>query len=254
MHTSDEPGQGEDDVGAFGWRDRAVARYVRRIRWPRPRAWGLWAAAALTGSLAGLAVGGGTPSHPAGKPPITAGGGTQSHPAGKPVTSIAIQNANTTDFVLNHVIGPGPGGFGLRLVNGHADLFIAVEYLRVGRSTSDEGLPVLPLAGGTTWVTVVVTGLPAGGPVYMVTAGECSHGRAVSLGEPSSGRAGPAGVLSLQVANVPVPFDSSRFWIQISAVPGQSVPSPILAEIRGPIWPPVNGRLIALGTPICRAA
>ena len=254
MYTSDEPGQGEDDVVAFGWRDRAVVLYVRWIRWLRPRTWGLCAAAALTGSLVTLAVGGGTPSHPAGKPPISVGGGTQSHLTGKPVTSIAIQNGNETDFVLNHVIGPGPGGFGTRLVNGHADLFIAVEYLRAGRFTSPAELPVLPLSGGTTWVTVVVTGLPDSGPYYMVTAGECSHGRAVSLGEPSSGSAWSAGVLILQVGDVPVPFDSSKFWIQISEVPGQSVPSQILAEIRGPIFPPADGRLIALGTPICRAA
>ena len=183
MHTSDEPGQGEDDVGAFGWRDRAVARYVRRIRWPRPRAWGLWAAAALTGSLAGLAVGGGTPSHPAGVPPISVGGGTQSHSAGKPVTSIAIQNANETDFVLNHAIVPGPCNGGTCILNSSVDLFIAVEYLRVGSSTSAAGLPGLPLSGGTTWVTVVVTGLPAYLPDYTVTAGECSHGRAARHAE-----------------------------------------------------------------------
>jgi hypothetical protein len=158
--------------------------------------------------------------------------GSQSHPAGKPVTSIAIQNASETDFVLN----------------GRLELVVAVEYLRVGRSASYAG-PVLPLSGGTTWVTVVVTGLPAYGPDYTVTAGECSHGRAVSLGEPDSGRADPAGMLILQVANVPVPFDSSRFWIQVSSVTGQ-----ILAEIRGPIFPPTNGRLIAPSTPICRAA
>ena len=160
-------------------------------------------------------------------------GGTQSHPGGKPVASIAIQNANETDFVLN----------------GRLDLLIAVEYLRVGSFPSPAELPGLPLAGGTTWVTVVVTGLPGTGPDYTVAAGECRQGRAVSLGEPDSGGVNPAGVLILQVGNVPVPFDSSRFWIQVSSVTGQ-----ILAEIRGPIWPPANGRLIAPGTPICRAA
>ena len=148
-------------------------------------------------------------------------------------TSIAIQNANTTNFVLNSRL----------------NLVIAVEYLRVGSSASSAGLPAFPLSGGTTWVTVVVTGLPAYGPDYEVTAGECSHGRAVSLGEPESGKADPAGVLILQVSNVPVSFDSSRFWIQISSVTGQ-----ILAEIRGPIFPVTNGRLIAPGTSICRAA
>jgi hypothetical protein len=174
-------------------------------------------AAALIGSLVTLAV----------------GGGTQSHLTGMPFTSIAIQNANTTDFVLNSRL----------------NLVIAFEYLRVVSSTSSAGLPALPLSGGTTWVTVVVTGLPAYGPDYEVTAGECSHGRAVSLGEPHSGAADPAGVLILQVSNVPVSFDSSRFWIQISSVTGQ-----ILAEIRGPIFPATNGRLIAPGTSICRAA
>ena len=71
----------------------------------------------------------------------------------------------------------------------------------------------------------------------------------ISLGEPESGKADPAGVLILQVSNVPVSFGSSRFWIQISSVTGQ-----ILAEIRGPIFPVTNGRLIAPGTSICRAA
>jgi hypothetical protein len=217
MHTSDESGQGEGDVVAFGWRERAVVRYVRRIRWPHPRTWGLCVAAALISSLVTLAV----------------GGGTQSHLTGKPFTSIAIQNANTTNFVLNSRL----------------NLVIAVEYLRVGSSTSPAGLPALPLSGGTTWVTAIVTGLPAYGPDYEVTAGECSHGRAVSLGTPESSAAGPAGVLILQVSNLPVSFDSSRFWIQISSVTGQ-----ILAEIRGPIFPVTNGRLIALGTSICRAA
>jgi hypothetical protein len=168
--------------------------------------------------------------------------GAQPAPAHRPAarstkppafTSIAIQNANTTNFVLNSRL----------------NLVIAVEYLRVGSSASSAGLPAFPLSGGTTWVTVVVTGLPAYGPDYEVTAGECSHGRAVSLGEPESGKADPAGVLILQVSNVPVSFDSSRFWIQISSVTGQ-----ILAEIRGPIFPVTNGRLIAPGTSICRAA
>ncbi len=217
MHTSDEPGQGEDDVVAFGRRERAVVRHVRWIRWPHPRTWGLCAAAALIGSLVTLAV----------------GGGTQSHLTGKPVTSIAIQNANTATFALNSRL----------------HLVIAVEYLRVGSYRSSAGLPGLPLSGGTTWVTVVVTGLPAYGPDYELTAGECSHGRAVSLGTPSSAAADPAGVLILQVSNLPVSFDSSRFWIQISSVTGQ-----ILAEIRGPVFPVTNGRLIAPGTAICRAA
>jgi hypothetical protein len=126
MHTSSESGQGEQDVVALGGRERAVVRHVRRIRWPHPRTLGLCVAAALIGSLVTLAAG---------------GGGTQSHLTGKPVTSIAIQNANTTNFVLSHRL----------------DLVIAVEYLRVGSSTSSAGLPALPLAGGTTWVTVVVT-------------------------------------------------------------------------------------------------
>jgi hypothetical protein len=217
MHTSDESGPGEDDVVASGWGESAVVRYAGRIRWPRPRTWGLCAAAALTGSLVTLAV----------------GGGTQSRLTGTPVTSIAAQNASAADFVLNSRL----------------NLAIAVEYLRVGSSTSPAGPPSLPLSGGTTWVAVVVTGLPAYGPDYEVTAGECSHGRAVSLGEPGSAAASPAGVLILQVGNLPVSFDSSRFWIQISSVTGQ-----ILAEIRGPIFPVTNGRLMAPGTSICRAA
>jgi hypothetical protein len=217
MHASDEPGQGKDDVVAFGWREHAVVRYVRRIRWLHLRTWGLCAAAALAGSLATLAV----------------GGGTRNHLTGEPVTSIAIQNASTANFALNSRL----------------NLVIAVEYLRVGSSTSPAGLPGLPLSGGTTWATVVVTGLPAYGSGYEVTAGECSHGRAVSLGAPESAAADPAGVLILQVGNLPAPFDSSRFWIQVSSVTGQ-----ILAEIRGPIFPVTNGRLIAPGTAICQAA
>ena len=145
----------------------------------------------------------------------------------------SLRSANTTNFVLNSRL----------------NLVIAAEYLRVGSSTSPAGLPALPLSGGTTWVTVAVTGLPAYGPDYEVTAGECSHGRAVSLGTPESSAADPAGVLILQVSNLPASFDSSRFWIQISSVTGQ-----ILAEIRGPIFPVTNGRLIAPGTSICRAA
>ena len=110
--------------------------------------------------------------------------------------------------------------------------------------------PVLKVAvSAAAAAQLVVTGLPPYGPDYEVTVGECSHGRALSLGEPESGKADPAGVLILQVSNVPVSFGSSRFWIQISSVTGQ-----ILAEIRGPIFPVTNGRLIAPGTSICRAA
>jgi len=217
MDTSDESGQGDDDVISLGGREPAVVRNLRRIRLPHPPTWGLCVAAALIGSLVTLAV----------------GGGTQSHLTGKPSTTIAIQNADTINFVLHSRL----------------DLVIAVEYLRVGPSTSSAGLPGFPLAGGTTWATVVVTGLPAYGPDYELTAGECIDGRAVSLGQPYSSAADPAGVLVLQDSNLPASFDSSRFWMQISSVTGQ-----ILAKIRGPIFPVTNGRLIAPGTPICRAA
>src|SRR5260370_37736179 len=200
MSARGAPGRGAGDIVGLGRCERAGVRYVRRIRWPHPRSWGLCVAAALIGSLVTLA----------------AGSGTQSHLTGKPLASIAIQNANTATFALNSRL----------------NLVIAVEYLRVGSSTSSAGLPGLPLSGGTTWVTVVVTGLPAYGPDYELTAGECSHGRAVSLGTPGSAGAGPAGVLILQVSNLPVSFASSRFWIQISSVTGQ-----ILAEIRRPLSP-----------------